>query len=160
MVRVDKILEHPSFRENLQKNMEAEIDRRFCRHDMTHFLDVARIGALINLEEGREISRDLIYGAALLHDLGKHRQYREGIPHEQAGAAMAPGILADCGYDREEAEAVRAAILRHRDPDAAAEPGLTGILYRADKASRPCFCCPAQKDCSWKEGKKNQHILY
>ena len=160
MVRVDKILAHPSFLENLQKNREAETDRRFCRHDMTHLLDVARIGTLINLEEGQEIPKDLIYGAALLHDLGRHEQYREGIPHEQAGAAKAPSILSDCGYDREEAEAVTAAILRHRDPDAAAVPGLTGILYRADKASRPCFCCPAQKDCSWKEGKKNLHILY
>ena len=99
MVRVDKILAHPSFLENLQKNREAETDRRFCRHDMTHFLDVARIGTLINLEEGQEIPKDLIYGAALLHDLGRHEQYREGIPHEQAGAAKAPSILSDCGGD-------------------------------------------------------------
>ena len=112
MVRADRLLAHPSFLENLQKNREAETDRRFCRHDMTHFLDVARIGTLINLEEGQEIPKDLIYGAALLHDLGRHEQYREGIPHEQAGAAKAPSILSDCGYDREEAEAVLEQIFR------------------------------------------------
>ena len=160
MIRVNKILAHPLFTENLDKNMAAEADRRFCHHDLAHFLDVARIGYLIDLEEGQGISKELIYGAALLHDLGKHRQYGEGIPHERTGASMAPGILLDCGFSQEEAKAVAAAILRHRDPQAAQELGLTGILYRADKASRPCFGCAAEAECNWKQRKKNGHILY
>ena len=88
MDRIDKILKHDLFIENLKKNQAAEADRRFCRHDMAHFLDVARIGTIINLEENLGISKEVIYGAALLHDIGKHRQYGEGIPHEQASAQI------------------------------------------------------------------------
>ena len=65
MDRIDKILKHNLFLENLQKIEAAEADRCFCRHDMAHFLDVARIGMIINLEESLEIPGELIYGAAL-----------------------------------------------------------------------------------------------
>lgn len=59
-----------------------------ARHGMVHFLDVARIGTIIALEEGLKIDREWIYAAALLHDCGKHEQYEIGIPHE-------PGQCAD-----------------------------------------------------------------
>lgn len=160
MERIDKILVHPVFQENLEKNREQEAERPFCRHDMIHFLDVARIGRLIELEEGLEIGRELIYGAALLHDIGKHRQYTEGIPHEQASAAIAPEILRDCGFDDTETDAIVSAILAHRDQAVVGEASLRGVLYRADKASRPCFACRAERDCNWKDGKKNLRILY
>ena len=64
---------------------------------MVHFLDVARIGTIIALEEGLELDREWIYAAALLHDCGKHEQYENGTPHEQASARIAPEILKDCG---------------------------------------------------------------
>ena len=35
-----------------------------------------------------------------------------------------------------------------------------GLLYRADKDSRPCFSCEAEADCNWKGSKKNLKILY
>lgn len=160
MDRIDKILKHNLFLENLEKNMAAEADRCFCRHDMAHFLDVARIGVIINLEEKLEIPYELIYGAALLHDIGKHRQYEEGIPHEQASAAIAPEILRDCGFDEKETDVITDAILQHRNSGVIAEGNLRGVLYRADKASRPCFSCRAEKDCNWKGSKKNMKILY
>ncbi|MCR5755230.1 MAG: hypothetical protein K6G30_10535, partial [Acetatifactor sp.] len=65
MDRVNKILNHELFLQHLQKNMEAEKTRIFCHHDMTHFLDVARIGMLINLEEDIRIDKEWIYAAAL-----------------------------------------------------------------------------------------------
>ena len=102
MERIDKILNHPLFIENLEKNKAAEADRRFCRHDMVHFLDVARIGMIINLEENLEIPKDMVYAAAILHDIGKHLQYNKGIPHEKASAEIAPAILRECGYGEEE----------------------------------------------------------
>ena len=111
MDRIDKILKHNLSLTNLRKNTAAEADRCFCRHDMAHFLDVARIGMIINLEEKLEISRELIYGAALLHDIGKYRQYEEGIPHEQASAEIAPEILRDCRFDEEETDVIVDAIL-------------------------------------------------
>ena len=83
MDRIDKILNHDLFLYHLGKNNAAEADRRFCRHSMVHFLDVARIGTIIALEEGLELDREWIYAAALLHDCGKHEQYENGTPHEQ-----------------------------------------------------------------------------
>lgn len=160
MERIDRILKHKLFWEHLNKNNSAEADRRFCRHNMDHFLDVARIGMIINLEEHMEIPKEWIYAAALLHDLGKHVQYEDGTPHEIAGARIAPDILKDCGFEKEECDIITDAILGHRDIQSANEPGLKGILYRADKAGRACFACAAEPDCNWKEGKKNRKIKY
>ena len=70
-----------------------EQDRIFCRHDTTHFLDVARIAYIENLENGLGLAKEEIYAAALLHDIGRHLQYTRGIPHEQASAMEAEGIL-------------------------------------------------------------------
>ena len=145
MDRIDKILNHDLFLYHLERNNAAEADRRFCRHSMVHFLDVARIGTIIALEEGLKIDREWIYAAALLHDCGKHEQYE---------------LLKACGFDDEETGVIVPAISRHRDPEAAREKNLNGILYRADKASRACFACDAEKDCNWKDGKKNLTIKY
>ena len=94
------------------------------RHSMVHFLDVARIGTIIALEEGLKINREWIYAAALLHDCGKHEQYENGIPHEQASARIAPEILKACGFNDEETGVIVTAISRHRDPEAAKEKNL------------------------------------
>ena len=160
MDRIDRILRCAAFRENLDKIKAAEKDRIFCRHDMNHFLDVARIATIISLEEGLDIDRELIYGAALLHDIGKHRQYTEGIPHEKTSVIIADDILKKCGFNDEEARVIIEAIGSHRDDSVALEASLRGVLYRADKASRSCFACAAEGDCNWKENKKNHQILY
>lgn len=160
MERIDKILNHDLFRYHIQKNREAELERRFCHHDMTHFLDVARIGEIINLEEQIGVAREWIYAAALLHDLGKHVQYENGAPHELASAEIAPRILTDCGFDDLETAVIINAIKSHREAKVAMERSLGGVLYRADKASRACFACEVSGECSWKGEKKNLAIKY
>ena len=90
MERIDRILAHPLFVSHLEKNRQAEEGRKFCRHDLQHLLDVARIGQICSLEEGQGLDRELVYAAALLHDIGRHLQYEEGIPHEKASAGIAP----------------------------------------------------------------------
>ena len=65
MDRIDKILNHDLFLYHLGKNNAAEADRRFCRHGMVHFLDVARIGTIIALEEGLELDREWIYAESM-----------------------------------------------------------------------------------------------
>ncbi len=132
----------------------------FCRHDMAHFLDVARISRIINAEEGLGVDVELIYASALLHDIGRHLQYAEGISHELASAELASQILRDCGFHEREACVIIDAIRSHRDERAAAEKSLKGLLYRADKLSRACFCCLAEGACNWKDGKKNLSLLY
>lgn len=160
MDRIDRILRNPCYREHLKMNHAAEADRRFCRHNMAHFLDVARIGRIINEEEGFGIALELIYAAGLLHDIGRHIQYEDGTPHELASARIAPGILAECGFTEAESQLITDAISSHRCVAVASEKNLRGLLYRADKASRACYACEAESDCSWKEGKKNLRIVY
>ncbi len=160
MERIDKILNHDLFIEYMAKNDAAEADRSFCRHNMGHLLDVARIAMILNLEQGLRIEKDILYGAALLHDIGRHVQYENGTPHEQAGAALAPAILTECGYDDKETDVIVQAISLHRTKEIADEPSLNGILYRADKASRPCFACKAEGACDWKKEKKNRTLKW
>ena len=160
MKRIDKILEHDLFQYHLKENNTAEADRRFCRHNMVHFLDVARIAMIINLEEQLGIDKEWIYAAALLHDVGKHMQYADGTPHERASGEIAPKILRDCGFLQEEIQVIVEAILSHREAESAKEKNLKGLLYRGDKASRACFACEAEGDCNWKDGRKNLQIKY
>lgn len=159
MERVTKILKHPTFTACLAKIRELEKDRIFCGHDLNHFLDVARIAVIINAEESSTVSKELIYGAALLHDIGRHEQYLYQKAHHEASAEIAEGILKDCGFGKEEIRQIRDAILAHRAPDQK-DSVLADILYRADKLSRPCFCCDAEASCNWSQEKKNLVLRY
>lgn len=160
MDRVNRILQNKEYQLYIEKNAAAEGERIFCRHNMEHFLDVARIAMLLNLEKGLSIDKGLIYATALLHDIGRWKEYEDGTPHEVAGARIAPGILADCGYKEEEKKMICKAILSHRDASVAEEDGLSGILYVADKLSRSCHSCQARSLCKWSEEKKNLTIKY
>lgn len=160
MDRVNHILQHDTYRGCLQEIQRLEAGRVFCGHDMAHFMDVARLAYIFNLEEGLGISKGLIYAAALLHDVGRHLQYLEGTPHEKAGLPIAEEILRDCGYSDQERQAVLAAIASHRDPKVREEASMRGLLYRADKMSRACYGCRAQKECDWSPQKKNLQIKY
>lgn len=159
MIRVNRILQNPVYRECLTKNEEAERHRSFCHHDMPHFMDVARIGQLLNLEEGTGISGELIYAAALVHDIGRYVQYENGAPHERASAALAPDILKASGFDDNETSVIIDAVLHHRDASVKEERNLRGVLYRADKMSRPCYYCKAESICDWSKEKKNMDII-
>ncbi len=160
MERVDKILQNKKFAKHLKKNKKEEKKRIFCRHDLVHFLDVARIAWILNLEKELHIAKDMIYATALLHDIGKHFQYTDNIPHEEASAQLAEEILEECDYTPEEIAQIVEAIAKHRERATAEEENLAGILYVADKASRPCFACEASELCDWKKDKKNVVIKY
>ncbi|MDO4302452.1 MAG: HD domain-containing protein [Bacillota bacterium] len=159
MERANRILEHPKYRKYLAKNEEAEAQRRFCHHNMGHFLDVARLAVILNETEGYGIERELIYGAALLHDVGRWMQYQDGTPHEKAGVMLSLEILEDCGFTGEEQKYILEAIGNHRNSDIKEEKSLSGLLYRADKLSRPCFACKVEPECDWKQGKKNKKLI-
>ncbi len=159
MDRINRILQHSMYREYLAKNEAAETERIFCKHDMVHFMDVARIGQIINLEEAVGLESELIYAAALVHDIGRHEQYAGGTPHEKASAVLAPQILAESGFDNKETDVIIDAVLHHRDASIKEERSLRGVLYRADKLSRACYACKAEAQCDWKKDKKNLEIL-
>lgn len=160
MERVNKILNHDLFKGHIEKNRMAEEDRRFCHHDMGHFLDVARLAMIFNLQQELSIPEETLYAAALLHDIGRWKQYGDGTPHEKASALFASPILSDCGFTEEETEQILSAISGHRDEQVREEQNLNGILYRADKMSRSCFCCEMEKECDWKGSRKNLVLRY
>lgn len=159
MVRVNKILKHPEFLSCVRDIEELERDRVFCGHGMDHLLTVARLAYIENLEEGYGISKERIYAAALLHDLGRGEEYRTGVDHHRAGLALAGKILEECGFRKPEAEDVLDAIAEHGNRMMKEAPGLRGILYRADKKSRMCWICRAQEECDWSPEKKNLSLF-
>lgn len=160
MERIDRILSHPGFRGALEALERLEEDRIFCRHGLDHLLTVARLMRIYRLEEGLDLSPEMLYAAALLHDIGRGAQYTRGIPHEVAGVALAEPILTDCGFSRREREEILAAIGGHRNGAGGSPSTLGRLLYRADKQSRPCFACPASQQCNWPEEKKNHSLEY
>lgn len=101
MDRVNQIWNHPLYQDELNKLQLLETDREFCRHTPEHFLDVARLAYIRALEENAPVSKELIYCAALLHDIGRARQYEDGTPHDEAGAAIAGQILNELGFSME-----------------------------------------------------------
>ncbi len=160
MERINNILDHKDYQSYLEKIAFHEKNRIFCGHNMVHFMDVARIGYIMILEDGAKISKEFIYAAALLHDIGRFLQYETGQPHELASGDLAPGILADCGYSTHESKEIVQAIIDHRNKSIKDQRTLSAYLYRADKASRACHSCPAEEECNWDRSKKNMTIHY
>ena len=126
MRRIDNILSDEGFCSELDKIGHYEADRIYCRHDLNHLLDVARIAYIHALEENSGLDKELIYAAALLHDIGRAAQYESGIPHDRAGAAIAADILAVCGFNEEEAEVILYAVTGHRSGAEASEVSANG----------------------------------
>ncbi|MCD8086623.1 MAG: HD domain-containing protein [Clostridiales bacterium] len=160
MRRVNALLHHPRFTAALSELEALEEERIFCRHDLPHLLDVARIAWIQALEQGVLLDKEVVYAAALLHDLGRVAQLRQGTPHEEASAALAAAILPECGYTEDEIVELSDAILSHRGGNAGPAGGapLGRLLYEADKKSRTCWCCKAQALCNWKAERRNTGI--
>ncbi len=158
MERVNQILKNQVFSEQLKKLSRLEQGRIYCGHGIDHLLAVARIAYIKTLEEGLPFQKDIIYAAALLHDVGRAAQYETGIPHDQAGALLAETILSECGFDAAEREEILTAIRGHRDRTKAGGTPLGLLIYEADKRSRACFACQAQDTCDWPMEKKNYSI--
>lgn len=155
MERINRICRHPLWLENVSRICQLEKDRIFCRHDTVHFLDVARMAYIESLEKHMDIPKELIYAAALLHDIGRAAQYEKGIPHDEAGAQLAKLILTDCGFHPDEQAQILSAITQHRNAEIKTSADLAGLIYRADKASRMCLFCSAEEQCNWEKEKKN-----
>lgn len=158
MDRVNRIYNHPLWQSSLREIEELERDRIFCRHDTEHFFDVARLAYIENLEKGLGFPKENIYAAALLHDIGRHLEYKEGISHEEGSAMLAETILSDCGFDDEEQREITRTILSHRKEETGLTDDLSGLIFRADKKSRMCMLCSVQSECKWSEEKKNLEI--
>ena len=161
MDRVNSIIKHPLWISEMEKIGRAEETRIFCGHDLSHLLDVARIAYIFSLEKELAIDKEIIYAAALLHDIGRGREYTEGIPHDTAGAEIAERILWDSGFSQEEIVDISDAVSHHRRTGRSADEevnDLPSLIYYADKKSRNCFACSAYDECKWSEEEKNREI--
>ena len=155
MENVAVILNHPKYKSLLEELNNLEKDRRFCNHTLEHFLDVARIAYIIILENGLKYNKEVIYSIALLHDIGRVLEYKNGIDHHEGSVIIAKEILQDTSFNEEEKTLILRSIKEHRKES---EDELSKIIYKSDKLSRNCFNCKAYKDCYWKEDKKNHTI--
>jgi len=144
--RVNKILDHPKFIDCLNKNAQAEKNRIFCCHDLRHAIDVARISYILALEENLSIPKDVIYAAAISHDIGRWKEYLEGVDHADASADLALEILEDSGYTSQEKKLITSAVRNHRN-EGQQNSHMDKILYRSDKISRPCSGCLVINQC-------------
>ena len=121
-----------------------------------------------------KVARDVVYAAALLHDIGRADEYETGEPHDIAGPRIAAEILGTVEQDKRfssgECEQILAAIAHHRTSAGcacvASAEGVSGAgaladaLRYADKAARACYACPARGLCNWPDGKKNLTITW
>lgn len=145
--------------EKLNNLRKLEDDRIYCRHNLTHFFDVARICYILCLENNIDIKKDLIYTTAILHDLGREEQILNGISHETASYKIAQRALEFTDYTDKEKDMILDAIYSHRgqkDED----KSFNFMFYKADKLSRDCFNCKVYDSCHWSFQKKNNEVKY
>ena len=157
MNNIDAIMNNKLYREALEKLSEYERDREFCNHTIEHFIDVSRIAYIMALEENLSVSKEVIYSIGLLHDIGRVRQYEEGIHHDIASVEMSREILKETSFTEDEVNIILNGIANHRKES---DNKLEEIIYKADKLSRQCFNCKAEKECYWSSEKKNFKITY
>lgn len=156
MIRVNRILKNSLFRSCMQEIDEAEKERIFCGHGIEHLLSVARIMRINALENNIDINKEIIYAAALLHDIGRARAYRLHTDHAAESAEIAGKILEACGFEKAETDEIIYAVLHHNDSEKSS--GLCTLLRTADRLSRNCFDCKAYEECNWSENKKNEGV--
>ena len=153
----NKIVKNLVFIMKMADIRRLERDRIFCGHDISHCMDVARLTMLICAEEGIEADADVVYSAALLHDIGRSEEYVNGTPHDTAGIEIAARILMQVECPPETSREIIRLIAGH-SRSGGKKTVLEDAFYRADKQSRLCFACPARDECRWDDSKKNLKI--
>lgn len=149
------LLENQTYLTQLSVIEEMERERIYCKHGFAHLMDVARLACLRNEEESCGLSKEQIYLAALLHDIGRAEEYKYGISHAKAGKKMAGEILLHIQYPEEQIQGIVSAIEGHCGEKDVTGGRLEGLIRWADKASRACFLCKAKDSCKWEESKRN-----
>ncbi|NLP24466.1 MAG: HD domain-containing protein [Syntrophomonadaceae bacterium] len=159
MKRVELLVNDELYNQYLQRNAEEEKEPKFCLHDFRHHLDVARIAYILVLEHndfkyfmqeyglsGRLAAKEVIYGAGLLHDIGKWQEYKAGVDHASFGAKLAREILPRAFFDPNEVELIARAVYEHRNISSTMS-FLGERIHRADNLSRICISCEHDAQC-------------
>ncbi len=166
MERIEKILSDPIYQEYCAQNTKWEQTRVFCKHDMEHFWQTARVAYILYLEsKDDDLSlphldniKELLYAAALLHDIGRFKEYEyPTLDHAAESAVLARPLLLAAGFPAGEINLILEAIKNHREQGHA---GLSRLLYQADKESRPCSTCPVLDRCKKFDREKRPEVRY
>lgn len=158
MSYIARLMALESYRQALTALERREADRIYCKHDLDHFLDVARITLLLCQAHNIEADRDSVYLAALMHDLG--RLDRDEADHNVAGSVLAAQWLDAIGFPKDRQEVVLTLIEEHGWPGKKAPANLSEAFSLADSYSRACYYCPAADSCFWPPERKNTHPIY
>ncbi len=149
MERLQTILKSPIYLDHISKIEEREQERLFCKHDLLHCLEVARLLWIFSLEESLDYAKDLVYAAAFLHDIGQWMEYDDGKRcHAYCSAQLSEPLLTEAGYSSREKELIKDAIREHRKGEMGPFFSTLGnFLRKADKYSRLCFKCDSRQLC-------------
>ncbi len=154
----NRLLHHPPYIQLLRDIDALEAQRIYCRHNLPHFLAVARIAARLNVTHSLGYDEDALYLAALLHDVG--RAHPDCIPHREESARLAAELLSAIDYPAKERAMVISAIQDHHYRGKDRPRTFAELLSLADNLSRDCYLCPARDDCYWPETRKNHRLLF
>ncbi|HHW60542.1 MAG TPA: HD domain-containing protein [Syntrophomonadaceae bacterium] len=166
MKRIEMLLRDPLYHDYMERNINEERNLKYCRHDLHHHTDVARIAYILVLENndlgyfvmeanlsGRLAAKELIYAAGLLHDIGKWKEYQMGVDHASYGSRLARDILPRIHFNENEIEIICRAIYEHRN--ISRDMSFLGErIHRADNLSRVCSQCDHRHRCPKIENKE------
>lgn len=166
MKRIELLLNDPVFNQHMQHNAELEVEPQFCRHDIHHHIDVARIAYILVLEHndlnyfvkearlsGRLAAKEVIYAAGLLHDIAKWQEYKAGADHAAIGARLAREILPRVFFNPHEIDIICQAVYEHRN--ISRDMSFLGErIHRADNLSRVCAKCEQRGQCPKTQNKE------
>ena len=126
--RIELLLNDTLYNNYIAYNEEEESEPKYCRHDINHHIDVARIAYILVLENNdlnffvkenkladKLAAKEVIYAAGLLHDIGKWKEYQAGVDHASYGARLAREILPRVNFDDNEINVIARAIYEHRN---------------------------------------------
>jgi putative nucleotidyltransferase with HDIG domain len=163
--RVELLLQDELYIEYMKRNTDDGKVIKYCQHDLHHHIDVARIAYILVLEHndlnyfvresgvsGKLAAKECIYAGGLLHDIGKWKEYREGVDHASFGAKLAREILPRAFFNPHETSLICRAIYEHRN--ISRDMSFLGErIHRADNLSRVCSQCEERSTCP-KRGNK------
>lgn len=162
MKRIELLLKDPLYLEYMNFNTQEEEGAKFCKHDFQHHLDVARIAYILVLENndlnyfikenqlsGKLAAKEIIYAAGLLHDIGKWKEYQEGLDHASFGSRLAREILPNVSFSAQETGIISRAIYEHRN--ISKDMSFLGErVHRADNLSRMSNLSLLCSECSYR----------
>lgn len=160
MARVNQLLDHEDYIKYMEKINGLEKERRFCKHGFEHGLNVARVAYAYVLEKGEIVlSKEVVYAAAILHDIGRWVEYQTGEDHAEVSARLALPLLEVCRFSSEDIQVILQGIREHRRSPEENLSQLGEALALADDWSRDCRHCSAQTLC-YKFNATLKQIIY